>query len=504
MIFERGDIFMRGFVVFLVLLLCFAGSLTVRGQVVGDSAMVISVSPAKIDAAVGTTFEVRIDICNAAGVNAWEIFLHFDPAIIRLDYYASGGFLEWFGSVSPLLVSDESILGYVEAGQTLNPLKPEGASGNGTLTILGFAVVGMGNSSLHLFNTALYDYALNPMTHATTDGFLSARSELAKTIFIRSDGSLDPDTAPVQIDGHVYALTANLVADVNFSGIVIERDGVTLDGAFHVLQGDQWSGNAVALSGRSNVTIRNVKISGFLIGVLLEGCSASGLSCNTMEMCGNVGVLVKSSNCSSITGNSLYACGNGIILDGSFDDAIVGNNISACRNVGLLFNSSVNCMVRENRLKACLGSGVLLAYSSNVTISSNELLANHVGVYVYESSGNLAYHNNFIYNLMRDVQIGTANCTNKWDDGYPSGGNFWTGYNWTDFYSGPYQNVTGADGINDEPYVFDEYNRDNYPLMSEVVVHEFHSIVLIPILGFSMLVTIAFRKRKLSPRNQNR
>jgi parallel beta-helix repeat protein len=494
----------RGFVLFLLLLLCFAGSLTVRGQVAGDSAMVISVSPAKIDAAVGTTFGVGIDICNAAGVNSWDIFLYFDPAIIKLDSYASGGFLELFGSVSSLLLSDESILGYVEAGQSLWPLTQEGVNGNGTLIVLFFDVVGMGNCSLHLSNTVLYDYLLTSIPHSTADGFLSARSELAKTIFIRSDGSVDPDTAPVQIDGCVYALTANLVAGVNFSGIIIERDGVTLDGASHVLQGDQWSGNAVALSGRSNVTIRNVNISGFLVGVLLEGCSESDLSCNTIEMSGHAGVLVNCSNCSGIVGNSLYHCGNGIIFNASFDDTVLGNNVSSCKNEGLLFNFSANCVVRGNRLKACLGSGVLLAYSSNVTIISNELLANHVGVYVLESSGNLAYHNNFIYNWMQDVQIGTANCTNKWDDGYPSGGNFWTGHNWTDFYSGPYQNVTGADGINDEPYVFDEYNRDNYPLMSEVAVHEFHSTVLIPILGFSVLVTIAFRKRKLSPRNQNR
>jgi parallel beta-helix repeat protein len=493
---ERGDTLVRRSLVFLVLLLCFAGNMTVRDQVVGDSAMAILVNPATIDVAVGTTFEVTIDICNAAGVNSWEIFLYFDPAIIKLSNYASGGFLEWFGSVSSLLLLDESILGYVEAGQSLMPLTQEGASGNGTLIILVFAVVGMGNSSLHLSNTALYDYLSNPMTHTTTDGFLSAHSELAKTIFVRSDGSLDPDTAPIQIDGSVYTLTANLVADVNFSGIVIERDGVTLDGASHVLQGDQWSGNAVTLSGRSNVTIRNVNINGFLVGVLLEDCSASGLSCNNMEMCGHAGVLMSCSNCSSITGNSLYTCGNGITLDASFDNSVLGNNVSACKNKGLLLNSSANCMVKENRLKGCLGSGALLAYSSNVTLVLNELLANHVGVYVYESSGNLVYHNNFIGNGRWDVQIGTANCMNKWDDGYPSGGNFYLGYNWTDFYGGSYQNVTGADGINDVPYVFDECNRDNYPLMKEVTVNEFHSVFLIPILGLSAFVTIAFLKKK--------
>jgi len=55
--------------------------------------------------------------------------------------------------------------------------------------------------------------------------------------------------------------------------------------------------------------------------------------------------------------------------------------------------------------------------------------------------------------------------TNIWDDGYPSGGNYWSDYNGTDLFSGPYQNITGSDGIGDTPYVIDENNRDRYPLM---------------------------------------
>jgi len=54
---------------------------------------------------------------------------------------------------------------------------------------------------------------------------------------------------------------------------------------------------------------------------------------------------------------------------------------------------------------------------------------------------------------------------NIWDNGYPSGGNYWSNYNGTDLYSGPCQNVTGSDGIGDTPYVIDANNQDNYPLM---------------------------------------
>jgi hypothetical protein len=51
-----------------------------------------------------------------------------------------------------------------------------------------------------------------------------------------------------------------------------------------------------------------------------------------------------------------------------------------------------------------------------------------------------------------------------WDDGYPSGGNYWSDYTGVDLYSGVNQDEPGSDRIGDTPYVFD-YHQDNYPLM---------------------------------------
>jgi hypothetical protein len=55
--------------------------------------------------------------------------------------------------------------------------------------------------------------------------------------------------------------------------------------------------------------------------------------------------------------------------------------------------------------------------------------------------------------------------TNTWDDGYPSGGNYWSDYNGIDVKSGSYQNETGSDGVGDTPYIIDANNTDHYPLM---------------------------------------
>jgi len=51
--------------------------------------------------------------------------------------------------------------------------------------------------------------------------------------------------------------------------------------------------------------------------------------------------------------------------------------------------------------------------------------------------------------------------TNVWDGGYPSGGNYWS-----DFQS-KYPDAAELEGANiwNTPYVIDDNNQDNYPLV---------------------------------------
>jgi hypothetical protein len=63
------------------------------------------------------------------------------------------------------------------------------------------------------------------------------------------------------------------------------------------------------------------------------------------------------------------------------------------------------------------------------------------------------------------IQIDSYDSANTWDDGYPSGGNYWSDYNGTDLFNGLNQNETGSDGIGDTSYVIDAANQDRYPLM---------------------------------------
>ncbi len=90
------------------------------------------------------------------------------------------------------------------------------------------------------------------------------------------------------------------------------------------------------------------------------------------------------------------------------------------------------------------------------------------GVYIVLSSYNKLYHNNLINNTQQVFSWDQGlpyQSVNTWDDGYPSGGNYWSDYTDVDEKSGPYQDQPGSDGIWDHPYVIDVDNTDNYPLV---------------------------------------
>lgn len=112
--------------------------------------------------------------------------------------------------------------------------------------------------------------------------------------------------------------------------------------------------------------------------------------------------------------------------------------------------------------------GVDVLGSKNNNITENRVVNNYYGIHLERSSDNVIHHNNFINNTNQAYCCSQS--SNTWDDGYPSGGNYWSDYTGEDLYSGPYQNETGSDGIGDTPYVIDQNNQDNYPLMNPYIL----------------------------------
>lgn len=225
------------------------------------------------------------------------------------------------------------------------------------------------------------------------DSVPTVKSQYSGPVYIRSDGSIEPSTAPIQRIGDVYTLL-----DTFAGNITVEKDNIVIDGASFAIEGTA-IGTAVTvgvdISFRSNVTITSIQVRGFV---------------------------------------------NGIHLLNSFNNNLIGNNIT--ENV----------------------DGVRIENSTSNNIIGNNITANRHGTHPFQN--NKFYNNNFINSTDKHVYVDSPGHVNSWDNGYPSGGNYWSNYTGVDEKKGQSQNEAGSDGIGDTPFIINDNNIDRYPLIA--------------------------------------
>ena len=229
-----------------------------------------------------------------------------------------------------------------------------------------------------------------------------------------------------------------------------------------------------------NVVVNNT-ISSCPDGVHIEDSSNGNLvAYNSISDIDAEGVYVLSSSSNVIANNEISSSGQGgigyvaITLMYSSNNTIANNLIQNCRG-GVQAHSITNDnvamydVVENNTIMNC-DYGILLIHEDGFVPTYHQVIGNTIenngyGLYLVGVENNTVIHNNFINNS--NGQVVAENLSNAWDDGYPSGGNFWSDYNGTDMFSGAFQNVSGSDGIGDAAYVADAGNvTDRYPLMA--------------------------------------
>jgi parallel beta-helix repeat protein len=173
--------------------------------------------------------------------------------------------------------------------------------------------------------------------------------------------------------------------------------------------------------------------------------------------------------CSVVGNKATNLSATAIKIESSFNCTVKGNEITNGTLRGIELANSFNITVMNNYIRNVRISNMTLAYgainlesSDNNTITLNQITNNAYGIFLYDSSNNMIYNNNFVANTH---QAYTTLSTNEWNNGYPSGGNYWSDYRGVDLYKGLYQNVTGSDGIGDTPYIIQTPDQDKYPFM---------------------------------------
>jgi parallel beta-helix repeat protein len=200
--------------------------------------------------------------------------------------------------------------------------------------------------------------------------------------------------------------------------------------------------NAITDNNMSNNEI-GIEIKSYIYGNSYGNIASGNRIFGYEEVSSNaVGISLSSTFSNLISDNDVEDGGTGILLSSSNLNNITGNLISGNAWHGIVLTSSVSNLLFDNSI---------------------------TGISLSGSSSNFFYHNAFVSPFTLD------NNYNTWDNGYPSGGNYWSDYNGTDLSSGPYQNISGSDGIGDTPYVLNVNNTDHYPLMGS-----FSSFTLTP------------------------
>jgi parallel beta-helix repeat protein len=271
---------------------------------------------------------------------------------------------------------------------------------------------------------------------------------------IKSDGSVDPPTAPIHRDGNIYTVTDNIVGYT----VAVERDNIVLDGNGYTLRGN---GNSTGLflKNRNGVTVKNMEISGFQYGIRLfaEDFMSMNSTGNTLSdnlLTGNAyGIYISYSSNNILRNNHMSNNTNNFWIKGGYisdretgyvNDIDASNTVDGkpiiywvneqdktvpsaagyvalvnCANMtvqnlnlskiaqGILVVSTANSQVTQNHITNS-DSGIYLFNSTNIIVTENTLANNSEGITGYISSNNRIASNNITSNKIGIYFTGTS------------------------------------------------------------------------------------------------
>jgi parallel beta-helix repeat protein len=266
----------------------------------------------------------------------------------------------------------------------------------------------------------------------------------------------------------------------------ITEDGVNITGFNVTGSGPNSIDYGIEVYNAWNCLIISNRITINRNGIWLYSSSNINITANTFSYIHRCLLIEASSHC-NITKNNFFSIYEGFHIEGSYNN-VISNRISMIERIGIhllissnnniinntvsssdykgiyISMSSFNNIVKDNFIYSITNEGISIWSSSNNIVTHNHVANNGYGIGLESGSSNSIYHNNIIGNSNQAYDY-TDN-QNQWDNGYPSGGNYWSDYIGVDNLKGPNQDISGSDGIGDTNYSIDSDSVDNYPLMS--------------------------------------
>ena len=259
--------------------------------------------------------------------------------------------------------------------------------------------------------------------------------------------------------GQIILVNCNNITIYNqyFANVIVGVEFFNTDDSFlsdSVFEECQFE--AIWMAYSDNNHIYNNEINENYYGLEMYFSEENDIFSNTFYHNDYVGMYIFSSNNNifyenNLSRNRLYS----IKLEESHYNLIYENLISDSFDAaGVEIWESGHNQIFDNCMKNN-DNGVRQRYysgSESNVIRNNLFIDNEVGIALKGGTGH-CYHNTFIRNL-----ISAKDDTNtQWDNGYPSGGNYWDDYEGVD---------DNGDGLGDSPYhISDGTSKDNYPLM---------------------------------------
>jgi parallel beta-helix repeat protein len=165
--------------------------------------------------------------------------------------------------------------------------------------------------------------------------FQPVKSQSFETVYIKADGSVI-GTDRIQRNGNLYTLTGDISGSIH-----VERSYIIIDGAGHTIRGNGTGGGIViswyysygynstlygATAFVNNVTVLNLRIFSFYVGIAAQSTANNTFIGNYIEGC-EEGFGMMSSRNNTITHNTVRDCLTGISINFGGGNVITENNI---------------------------------------------------------------------------------------------------------------------------------------------------------------------------------